>query len=103
MKDLQSQEIFIYGYSDRSVRTKLLAAFLVLGLVPLAGVGVFAYRVADSSLGQDAGRRLEDVAFNASDKLDRNLKKNCDITDQPVAALLKDLRQRGLLANTLVL
>src|SRR5205807_4237480 len=42
-------------------------------LVPLAGVGVFAYRVADSSLGQDAGRRLEDVAFNASDKLDRNL------------------------------
>jgi uncharacterized protein DUF1501 len=36
------------------------------------------------------------------DKLDRNLKKNCDITDRPVAALLKDLRQRGLLQNTLV-
>jgi hypothetical protein len=37
------------------------------------------------------------------DKLDRNLKKNCDITDQPAAALLKDLKQRGLLQNTLVI
>ena len=31
-----------------------------------------------------------------------HLKKNCDITDQPVAALLKDLKQRGLLDSTLV-
>jgi arylsulfatase A-like enzyme len=30
------------------------------------------------------------------------LKKNCEITDQPVAALLKDLKQRGLLDDTLV-
>ena len=34
--------------------------------------------------------------------LNKNLKKNCDITDQPVAALLKDLKQRGLLDTTLV-
>src|SRR5436305_2022488 len=59
--------------TDRSVRTKLLAAFLVLGLVPLSGIGLFAYSSAESSLSQAAGRRLEDVAFNASDKLDRNL------------------------------
>jgi hypothetical protein len=32
-----------------------------------------------------------------------NLKKNCDITDQPVAALIKDLKQRGLLESTLVI
>jgi uncharacterized protein (DUF1501 family) len=31
-----------------------------------------------------------------------HLKKNCEITDQPVAALLKDLKQRGLLDSTLV-
>lgn len=34
--------------------------------------------------------------------LNKSLKKNCDITDQPVAALIKDLKQRGLLDSTLV-
>ncbi len=34
--------------------------------------------------------------------LDESLKKNCDITDKPVAALLEDLKQRGLLDETLV-
>jgi hypothetical protein len=33
----------------------------------------------------------------------KNLKVNCDITDKPVAALLKDLKQRGLLDTTLVI
>jgi hypothetical protein len=35
--------------------------------------------------------------------LNANLKKNCDMTDQPTAALIKDLKQRGLLDSTLVL
>ncbi len=35
--------------------------------------------------------------------LNKNLKKNCDITDQPTSALLKDLKQRGLLQNTLLI
>jgi uncharacterized protein (DUF1501 family) len=35
--------------------------------------------------------------------LNRELKKNCDITDQPTAALIRDLKQRGLLDSTLVL
>jgi hypothetical protein len=34
--------------------------------------------------------------------LNRDLKKNCDITDQPTAALIKDLKQRGMLDSTLV-
>ena len=34
--------------------------------------------------------------------LDQNLKKNCDITDQPAGALIRDLKQRGLLDSTLV-
>lgn len=34
--------------------------------------------------------------------LNKNLKTNCDMTDQPAAALLKDLKQRGLLDETLV-
>jgi len=35
--------------------------------------------------------------------LDKNLEKNCRITDQPAAALLADLKQRGLLDTTLVI
>ncbi|MDA1236689.1 MAG: DUF1501 domain-containing protein [Acidobacteria bacterium] len=34
--------------------------------------------------------------------LDEGLKENCDKTDKPVAALIKDLKQRGLLDDTLV-
>jgi hypothetical protein len=34
--------------------------------------------------------------------LNKNLKKNCDMTDQPAAALLKDLKQRGLLDDTIL-
>ena len=34
--------------------------------------------------------------------LNRDLKKNCDITDGPTAGLIKDLKQRGLLDSTLV-
>jgi uncharacterized protein (DUF1501 family) len=35
--------------------------------------------------------------------LNRNLKINCDMTDQPAAALIQDLKQRGLLEQTLVI
>jgi uncharacterized protein (DUF1501 family) len=34
--------------------------------------------------------------------LNKNLKKNCDMTDRPAAFLLQDLKQRGLLEDTLV-
>ena len=34
--------------------------------------------------------------------LNKKLKENCAITDQPAAALIKDLKQRGLLDSTLV-
>ncbi len=34
--------------------------------------------------------------------LNAKLKTNCDMTDQPAAALIKDLKQRGLLDQTLV-
>ena len=35
--------------------------------------------------------------------LNEKLKINCDMTDQPAAALIKDLKQRGLLDETLVI
>lgn len=35
--------------------------------------------------------------------LNRDLKRNCMITDQPAAALIQDLKQRGMLDDTLVI
>lgn len=46
--------------------------------------------------------QLQHASWDDHAELNAKLKKNCDITDQPAAALLKDLKQRGLLDTTLV-
>ena len=58
---------------DLSVRTKLTAVMLVLGLVPMIAVGALASSSASGALKSDADRTVGELAFNASDKLDRNL------------------------------
>lgn len=60
-------------WKDRSLRVKLTGAFTVVGIVPLIVVGILATQRASSSLENDANHALAEVAFNASDKLDRNL------------------------------
>ena len=45
---------------------------------------------------------LAHASWDDHQEIDRKLGKNCRITDQPVGALLKDLKQRGLLDSTLV-
>ena len=45
---------------------------------------------------------LTHASWDDHAELETKLKKNCEITDQPTAALLKDLKQRGLLEDTLV-
>src|SRR6266540_641861 len=57
----------------RSLRGKLVSLFVAAGLVPLCVVGVISYRQAAGELHRSAGARLADVAFNATDKIDRNL------------------------------
>ena len=46
---------------------------------------------------------LAHATWDDHQEINKKLKKNCEITDQPVAALLKDLKQRGLLDSTLVI
>jgi uncharacterized protein (DUF1501 family) len=46
---------------------------------------------------------LAHASWDDHAELNKNLRKNCSITDQPAAALLKDLKQRGLLDSTLIL
>lgn len=45
---------------------------------------------------------MMDASWDQHTYLNRDLKKHCDITDKPTAALIKDLRQRGLLDETLI-
>ena len=46
---------------------------------------------------------LNHASWDDHVELNRKLKKNCAITDKPTAALLQDLKGRGLLDSTLVL
>jgi hypothetical protein len=45
---------------------------------------------------------LMHASWDDHTNINTKLKKNCQITDQPAAALIKDLKQRGLLDSTLV-
>ncbi|MCP5109556.1 MAG: DUF1501 domain-containing protein, partial [bacterium] len=45
---------------------------------------------------------LAHASWDDHQELNKKLKANCDKTDQPAAALVKDLKQRGLLDETLV-
>ncbi|HYO84827.1 MAG TPA: DUF1501 domain-containing protein [Bryobacteraceae bacterium] len=45
---------------------------------------------------------LMHASWDQHTNLNKGLKKNCDATDQPTAALIRDLKQRGLLDSTLV-
>ena len=56
-----------------SLKSKLIAAFLVLGLVPLAISGALAYRESYGELKSGAGKLLQTQATHAIDKIDRNL------------------------------
>jgi Protein of unknown function (DUF1501) len=45
---------------------------------------------------------LTHASWDDHSDLNRKLKQHCDIADRPTAALIKDLKQRGLLDDTLV-
>jgi hypothetical protein len=45
---------------------------------------------------------LTHASWDDHTDLEKGLKRRCEMTDQPVAALIKDLKQRGLLDETLV-
>src|SRR5256885_8003802 len=81
-----------------SMRCTLCGHFLQVALTLILVVGyaivVFSSRRRHTRL---QGDWSSDVCSS-----DLKLKQNCDITDQPAAALIKDLKQRGLLDSTLV-
>ena len=46
---------------------------------------------------------IEEQIWDAHDRLDKSLRYSCGKTDKPSAALIRDLKQRGMLDDTLVL
>ena len=60
-------------YQPKSLKTKLFLSFLVLGLVPMAIVGVLSFCTAHKALHERAGQQLLSSAVSMSDKIDRNL------------------------------
>jgi methyl-accepting chemotaxis protein len=57
----------------RSLRTRLFVLFLVAGLTPLLAATVLSVGQASTSLRGNALTAVGDLAFNGSDKIDRNL------------------------------
>lgn len=60
-------------YQPKSLKTKLLLSFLVLGLVPMVMVGVLSYYTAYKASLNLSGQRMRSTAVDLSDKIDRNL------------------------------
>ncbi len=62
-----------FGAKLQSIQGKLLLWFLVLGLLPATIVGSLAYRRSYDSLVMLTGQRLQGLAHETIDKIDRNL------------------------------
>ena len=63
------------GARFRSLNAKLLLAFLLIGIVPLVAVGTFAVSRAQSDLTEKAGLRIEGVAVETGELIDRVLEQ----------------------------
>ncbi|MEZ6123594.1 MAG: methyl-accepting chemotaxis protein [Planctomycetaceae bacterium] len=59
--------------SPNSLKGKLVASFLAMGLIPMAVVGLLAYRSVYQALHDRAGQRMEFMAADVADKIDRSL------------------------------
>jgi methyl-accepting chemotaxis protein len=64
---------YLPAFLKRSVRAQLLACFLLLSLIPVMLIGWFAYARAQATLTENMGYRLQQLAQDAIDKIDRNL------------------------------
>lgn len=60
-------------FNNLNLLPKLIALFTVIGVLPLAIVGWMARDQSSAELQDGASQSVSELAFNASDKLDRNL------------------------------
>ena len=62
-----------FSGAAKSLNTKLLGTFFLLGIVPVVVLGFFAYSQAKGSLIDAAGDRMEVSAIDTAELIDRNL------------------------------
>ena len=94
------QTLRMYGVGEKAVYRGRLH--------PMEGKDSYARRCLMARRLVERGVRFVQIIINAQiwdthSHGDNDLRAACEKTDKPVAALLQDLRQRGLLENTLVL
>lgn len=63
-----------------SLRVRLLAAFVLVGLCPLVALGLYSVRRAEADLTEGAGLRLESVAHTSAELIDRVLEARLEDT-----------------------
>ena len=90
----------LLDFSDESEATARCTAWT--GRSPAPSEPIASSRAAWSS-GACAFVQLYHSTWDDHSDLNENLETNCRMTDQPCAALIKDLKQRGLLDETLVI
>jgi methyl-accepting chemotaxis protein len=84
-------------FNDIRLLPKLMALFLLVGIVPLATIAFIARGQASSSLDQEARAKVAELAFNASDKLDRNLfERYGDVQAFALSQPAKSMNPEGL-------
>ena len=62
---------FLHVFSKLRVRPKLIAIFLVIGIVPMAIVGLISYRTSSNAQQHDALGAQRTFAYDSMDKLNR--------------------------------
>ena len=60
-------------FNNLGIRAKLVSIFLIVAVIPIITLGLIARSQTSNELESDARATVADLAFNASDKLDRNL------------------------------
>ena len=60
-------------YANLGIRTKLILLLVLVGPIPMATASFLSYQQAAGDLSEKAGVEQSEVAYNAIDKLDRNL------------------------------
>jgi methyl-accepting chemotaxis protein len=65
--------LFLRWPQFASIRAKLLASFFLLGLLPSIALAIIAYRSCADGQRREAGVRLQTLAEETIDKIDRNL------------------------------
>jgi methyl-accepting chemotaxis protein len=60
-------------YANLGIRTKLILLLVLVGPIPMATASFLSFQQASGDLSEKAGVEQSEVAYNAIDKLDRNL------------------------------